>query len=253
MKLKTIIVDDELNSIETTTLIIKNFCKNDIEIIGSFSSSLVALEKIKKLNPDLVLLDIEMPQLNGFELLTKLDSFSFNVIFLTAFSQYAIKAIKFSAIDYLLKPLDGTELIAALARIKKKKKSVVPLQVNQAMLNYQFLNSISPSKIVFNTGDGIEVVAIDDILYIKSEGNYSTVYNLDNKPIVTVIKPLKDCEEMLFDRGFFRTHNSYLISLKKIKKFVKNEGGALFLEGNIEIPISRAKKEELLQMLKNHL
>lgn len=247
-KWETVIIDDEMNSIETTELVIDNYCNDIIDIKATFSNPKDAIKGIEQLQPDLILLDIEMPYMNGFELLSKLNYSDFHIIFITAYSQYATKAFKFSALDYLLKPIDGEELRQAVLRIKTENKITSKETFLEAESNLRYFKEPSLTKIALNIGEGIEFVLPSEICFFKSDGNYTTIF-FENRDNITFIRPLKDLEDVFVDKGFYRIHNSYLINLQKIKRYIKTDGGALVMENNEQVPISRNKKEHFQRLI----
>lgn len=247
-KWETIIIDDEMNSIETTELVIDNYCKDIIDVKATFTNPKDAVNGIELLQPELILLDIEMPYMNGFELLSKLNHTNFHVIIITAYSQYATKAFKFSALDYLLKPIDGEELRQAVLRIKTENKITSKETLIEAESNLRYFKEPSQTKIALNIGEGIEFVMPSEICFFKSDGNYTTIF-FENRDNITFIRPLKDLEEVFVDKGFYRIHNSYLINLQKIKRYVKTDGGILVMENNEQVPISRNKKEHFQRLI----
>jgi len=202
---------------------------------------------MQKYNPDLVLLDIKMNDGTGFDLLKKLDPVDFKVIFITAYNQYAIKAIKFSALDYLLKPIDPDELVEAVNKTEKLVLKELHTQLN--LLEDNLLNKDnSRKKIILKTLNKIHLVKIEDITYCESEGGYTTFYLTGGKKIL-VSNTLKFYDEMLNEYGFFRAHKSYLINLIHIDRFENTDGGTIVLNNEIKLPVASRKKDQLLEML----
>ncbi len=234
--MKTLIIDDEPSAIESLELIIKEYCP-EIEIIGTANSILEGIKLINATKPELVFLDIEMPGGSGFDLLEALENKSFRLIFTTGHSGYAIKAIKFSALDYLLKPVDIDELIEAV------EKAIL---VNQNEVNNNLLHNLNEEengRIAIATGNDYHFVNINDLLYLKSDGQYTHLATIDNSTISS--KHLKVYENMLDENDFFRINNQYLINLKKVEKYTSKEGGSVMLINSETISISRTKKKEL--------
>ncbi len=249
MSLKAIIVEDEKNSRETLKNLLEEFCV-DVKVIETAASVDEAVTKIAALHPDVVFLDIELQTGTGFDVLSQLRDINFEVIFTTAFEQYAIKAVKFSSLDYLLKPIDLEELQKSIEKAKKKKnQEVYKKQLETLMLN---LKQQHPklNKICLSTADGFEFINTADILYCKAEGSYTT-FILNNNSKLLVSKHLKEYESLLLEQQFMRVHNSFLINLNEVKKFVKSDGGYIIMNNNDTVSISRAKKDDFLELMNN--
>lgn len=247
---KCIIVDDEKPSVETLRHIIQNYCSDDLTIIGTAGSVDEAYLLIMEKNPDVVFLDIEMPHGSGFDLLEKFTDSSFEVIFTTGFDEYAVTAIKFSALDYLLKPINIEELREAIKKAKKRIES------KNSQQNLQFLiqNLKNPrdktNKIPLPILNGFEFVTINSIIYCESDEDYTYVYLVDS-PRMAVTKSIKEFEDLLVAYDFFRIHHSYLINRSFIKKYIKGEGGTVLTDQGVELPVSRRRKTEFLAWLSN--
>lgn len=249
MSLKAIIVEDEKHSRETLKNLLEEFCV-DVKVIETAASVDEAVTKISSLHPDVVFLDIELQTGTGFDVLSQLRDINFEVIFTTAFEQYAIKAVKFSSLDYLLKPIDLEELQKSIEKAKKKKnQEVYKKQLETLMLN---LKQQHPklNKICLSTADGFEFINTADILYCKAEGSYTTFILNDNSKLL-VSKHLKEYESLLLEKQFMRVHNSFLINLKEVKKFVKSDGGYIVMNNNDTVSISRSKKDDFLELMNN--
>lgn len=246
--MKAIIVDDEQKGREILQKLIKDYCK-DIDIVAEACDINEGYNLIQSHKPDVVFLDIEMPGGNGFSLLDKFSTVNFKVIITTAFDEYALKAIKHHAFDYLLKPIDIDELIIAVDTVKKVLESHIP-QHTQEAVNL----SIAPQKLSLNgriplpVKDGIIYLLVLNIVRIESDGGYSTFYTCDGKKYV-VSKNLKDYEDMLPEKEFFRVHKSHLINIKKVKKYIRIDGNFLEMEDGSIVEIARRKKDEFLQMM----
>ncbi|MCF6130269.1 LytTR family DNA-binding domain-containing protein [Flavobacterium sp. AS60] len=249
MSLKAIIVEDEKHSRETLKNLLEEFCV-DVKVIETAANVDEAVTKIAALHPDVVFLDIELQTGTGFDVLSQLRDINFEVIFTTAFEQYAIKAVKFSSLDYLLKPIDLEELQKSIEKAKKKKnQDVYKKQLETLMLN---LKQQHPklNKICLSTADGFEFINTADILYCKAEGSYTT-FILNNNSKLLVSKHLKEYESLLLEQQFMRVHNSFLINLNEVKKFVKSDGGYIIMNNNDVVSISRSKKDEFLELMNN--
>lgn len=246
-----IIVDDEANARSTINGMLQMF-DNNIQIIGEAADGNEGLQMIEQLKPQLVFLDIQMPGKTGLQLLEEMQPIQFDVIFTTAYHEYAITAFKFSAIDYLLKPIDPQEMMAALEKIKQKKQTVSAsqLQILQNILQQTQLSNTAPvlERIALSTAEGVHFVGLKEIVWIESLGAYTRFHITGQKPIV-VSKILKEYEELLRDYPFVRVHQSSLINLQHIKKYMRGDGGQVWLSDGSEIEVSRRKKDELLSML----
>lgn len=243
--LQAVIVDDEIKALQSLTWELTNF-SDEITVIASFTNPHDALDYLEKNTPDCLFLDIEMPTMDGFQFIQKLTNKNFPVVITTAYNQYALKAIKNEALDYLLKPIDTDDLEETIAKIKKfNNKNFSVEKLEMAMLNF---NSKSVHKrITLNTDGKLLFLESDEILYAESDGNYSTIFLTDGQKIV-LTKKLKEVNELLPSDSFFRIHNSYIINLNKIKEFLKTDGYVV-LKSNHKIPVSRQKKSDFLDLL----
>ena len=245
--IKAIIIDDEFNAIKNLKWEIENFC-DDIEICDTFTNPLEAISAINYLKPDCVFLDIEMPEMDGFQLLSNLSFRDFDLIITTAYDNYAIKAFKEHAIDYLLKPIDSEDLQKTIIRIQKKQEQNALGEEVKKIIE-SFVPQNQPRRLALPLVGKTIYVNMDDILYCKADSNYTEVHMLNNQKEM-LSKKLKELEVQV-NSSFFRVHNSYLVNINYIKEFVKNEGLYLVLENGTTIPVSRAKKTELQELL-NH-
>jgi two-component system LytT family response regulator len=244
--IKAIIVDDERDGCETIAELLQAHCPG-VEVIGIFQNGAEALPFINRLQPDLVFLDVEMPKMNGFELLEQLHEVNFDIIFTTSYDQYALKAIRFSAIDYLLKPIDRTELQKAVQKVIQRSQRTINKQVEILMQRiHQPAKSIS--KIALPTMEGLQLILIDNIISCESDSNYTILWLKDKQKII-VSTTLKEIEESLEDYSFARVHRSYLVNLNEVEKYVKGEGGYLIMSNGSTIDVSRNRKEVLLKKL----
>ena len=244
--IKTMIVDDEPYCCETLEIMIGNFCPA-LSIEAICHNGAEALDALEKYNPQLVFLDVEMPYMNGFEFLEKVHFVQFGLIFTTSYDQYAIKAIRFSALDYLLKPIDRGELIQAVDRVSKLLKNPTELQLE--LLMQKINGRRNPMhKIALPTMEGLQMVEIDSIISCSSDSNY-TNFVLKNNKKLTASRTMKDVEELLSDYSFLRVHNSFLVNLNEVNKYCKGEGGYLVMSDGNHVDVSRSRKELLLQKL----
>ncbi len=246
-KIKTIIIDDEQGNIITLTEMLNNYCP-DVYLLGTANNITDGEKLIHAENPDLVFLDIEMPFGNGFELLNKLTPINFEVVFITAFNNYAIKAFKYSVIDYLLKPVNIDELKAAVIKVKNKLETTnVALRIDSLLSNLKMEKS-GQKKIGITTEEGILFEEIDNIMYLEAEGSYTTIFLKGDKKEITS-RTLKDLEDILPDTIFFRVHNSSIININYIKKYYKGRGGYVEMEDHKKIEVSQRKKDEFLSKI----
>jgi two-component system LytT family response regulator len=245
--ISTIIIDDEEDGQEALKIAIEKYCP-DVLIKAVGGSAEEGIELIKNHKPDLVFLDIQMPRMSGFDVLQKVAPITFEVIFVSAHDQYAIKAIKFSALDYLLKPVDVDDLIHALEKVKLRLHSKNHSHQYQSVINNIRYRSEKIKKLAVPSLEGIDLFDTDDIIYCKAEGSYTTLF-LTNKQHKLISRNLKDFENLLEESGFCRVHHSFLVNLKHVKRYVKGEGGYVILTDDHHVDISRRKKEEFLALL----
>ncbi len=248
MNLKALIVDDELDSRNILNAYVEKYCEG-VAIIGLCENIIEAEASIKKHKPDLVFLDIEMPYGNGFDLIDKFKKIDFEIVFITAFSQYAIQAFNLSAVHYILKPIDIDELIAAVDKTKEKIKS--KSDINQTQILLDNLNSLNAQhkKIVLPLIDGFEVVPLNEILYCEAADNFTCFYFVNGGKAM-ICRNLKFYETNLKELGFCRIHRSTLINLEYVKKYIKGKGGSVFLAGGAELQVSNSRKENFLKAFK---
>jgi two-component system LytT family response regulator len=246
--LRTIIVDDEKDAVNFIHSIVNEYCPK-LEVVGTAHSAKEGSKLIIDKNPELVFLDVEMPQGSGFDLLANFPGKVFDVIFITAFNHYAIKAIKFSAVDYILKPININEFISAVDKVLDKRSSNQNQHTDFTTL-LENVRSTLPGKLAIPTSVGMEYLNTREIIRIEADRSYSWFYLMDRRKLL-VSRNLKEYQELLSDRNFFRTHNSHLINLEHVKKYIRHEGGAIELVDGSQVPISRGKKDLfLLQMAK---
>jgi|SRR6218665_65479 len=247
--LRAVVVDDIENIRKKNIAIIKASCPN-VSVIGQADSVESGVAVIKQLSPDIVFLDVEMPDGTGFDLLQKLSPINFKVIFITGYEDFAIRAFRFSAIDYLLKPLDASDLVDAV----KKAEDSLTKEVFDVKLSNLFSNLERPKnlqKLILKTADKIYSVNIQDIVNCESDKNYTT-FNFINAPKLVVSTNLKEYDTMLAPHNFFRTHQSHLINMAYFDHFIKSEGGnTIIMKNKTAIPLSVRKKEEFLVLLEN--
>ena len=242
--IRAVIVDDETSGIEVLEYTLKRHCK-DVEVIRSFTSSLEAAEAIPHLRPDVLFVDVEMPQLNGFELVEKLSKLSIQIIFTTAYNEFALKAFRVSALDYLLKPIDADELKNAVNKLKSIKREENPAM--DALLEYMKTQQ-QVKKISIPTDKGIVFIEISQVLYCTSDGPYTT-FQLEGGTAIISSKSLGEYEQQLSDKGFYRIHNSSLINVQHLKKFIRQDGCYVEMSNGQSLTVSRRKRDEFLDYL----
>jgi two-component system, LytTR family, response regulator len=245
--IKALIIDDEKKARETIRNMVNLYCSN-LEIVGEAEEIKTAEQLIGSLKPDLVFLDIKMPNGSGFDLLTRLGNVDFRVIFITAYAEYAIKAFKFSAIDYILKPINPDELIASVNKVQTLAEKESLNERLEAFISNMAGISRDIKKIVLKTSDSIHVINVRDIIRCEADGNYTCFYLINDKKIL-VSNTLKEYDEMLAPYRFFRTHQSHLVNIDHIERYEKKSGGFLVMKDRSEVPVSVRKKEVLLSFL----
>lgn len=248
MSLKIVIVDDEKWNRANLKALIEANCP-EITIAGEAGSVDEAIKLLSKIRCDLLFLDIEMPQKNGFDLLKELWPVKFEVIFCTAYDKYAIKAFKFNAVDYLLKPIEIEDLVSAIRKAEENVRAKLKKPIDIDLL----LQSISPSgkkpdRIVIHLNEGMKFVKIDSIIRCASDGNYTILY-LTNGEKIMVAKTLKDFDEMLEEYGFYRIHNTHLINLAYVKSYKKDDGGFVEMIDKSMIEVSRRRKDGFMDII----
>ena len=247
--IKTILIDDEPRGIAAMLKLLQINCP-DVNVIASCTNADEAIETIRNREPDLIFLDIAMPIKNGFDLLKELKEFHFEVIFVTAHNQFMIEAFHFSAIDYLLKPVEDNLLVDAVNRAKKRiTEKSGSKNVETFLHNIRQKHSPQKMRLCIPSLKGFQVIELDDILYAESSGNYTNLYFL-NKPMVCTSKPMHEYEKLLEDAGFVRIHKSILVNLLHVKEYLRGEGGSVLLSNGKELEVSRRKKDFLLDKMK---
>jgi len=244
--MRAIIVDDEIDAIQTLEFLLQNYCP-DVEIVGKATGIFEAKEIIIDEEPDLVFLDVIMPQGTGFELLGFFPQRDFDVIFVTAHNEFAINAFKFSAVDYLLKPVDPDELITAIRKVNERRGKRQNIDMEVLMDN---VLSKKPKKIAVSNLEGINYINVDEIICVQAEGSYSVIHQTDGRKVI-LSKNLKEYESLFQSYDFFRVHNSYIVNLQYVSRFNARDGAIIEMSNGLEIPISRRKKELFLKIMNN--
>jgi two-component system LytT family response regulator len=247
--IKAIIIEDEKMSRETLRRMLEKYCPT-VEVVAEADGYRKGLEQIKKHDPDVIFLDIQMPDGSGFRLLEELDDISFEIIFTTAFDQFAIKAIKYSALDYLLKPIIPQDLVDAIKKVEKKRVETRKKKNLDVLLENVHAQEESSQKIVLSTAEMIHVINVDDIIRCESDNYYTYFFFTDGRKLL-VSRTLKENEELLSNHNFIRPHKSHLVNVKYIKSFIRQEGGYIIMTDGSKIPVSRRKKDKIMETLFN--
>jgi two-component system LytT family response regulator len=251
--LTAIIVDDESKSRKSLRQKLEEYC-NGIEVIGEAVNGQEGFSKIMETSPDMVFLDIEMPVMNGLQLAENLNNYTGALIFTTAYNEYAINAFKYSAFDYLLKPVDIKELLDTIQRLNNKITKTLPPDniVKQLQLLQQYLSGQREQikKIAINTQEAVHLIDLSEIVRLEASSNYTNLYFADGKHLLAS-KTLGEFEQMLPDNNFFRVHHSSIINLKHVKRYLKSDGGSIEMSDGAFVDISRRKKEDFLEIIKH--
>jgi two-component system LytT family response regulator len=245
--IKAVIVDDERKSRESLKILLEDFCEN-VDVVGLASTVEEAIGQVGLNNPDVVFLDIQMNQETGFDFLNKITRKNFEVIFTTAYDEYALDAIKFSALDYLLKPINIDQLKAALQKVEEKHSKDNLGDKLELLLQNIKSESAENFKLVLPTNDGLTFISFKDILYCEASSNY-TIFNMRNGRNHVVSKTLKEYEDLLTYYHFYRIHNSYVINLREIKKYIKGDGGHVIMSNDKALDVSKRRKDLFLSKL----
>jgi two-component system LytT family response regulator len=240
--LKAILIDDEPYCVQLLALQLEAHCPH-LRVLAQCTDATEGLHLIRQLKPDVVFLDIEMPELNGFQLLEQLDEISFSVIFVTAYNEFALKAFKFSALDYLLKPVDTPDLLAAVAKAERQQR----LDLRQLdLLKQQHQSGLYPQKLAVPHQGGVIFVELKDIVFCESDSNYTRIVLTSGKQHL-LSKTLREVQEFLEERNFLRVHRQYLVNLDHIQMYRKGEGNYVVMTNEASIPVGRQQKDRLLK------
>ena len=242
---RTLIIDDEAHIRETLTTLLNKFCPQ-VNIVGNANSVASGIKAIREKNPELILLDIKMDDGTGFDILEHFNTIDFKIIFITAYERHALEAFQFSAVDYILKPVNHEKLAKAVQRAQILVQEDFNTQINALKSNINTVNK-KDKKIVLKTLDNIYLLNTSDIMQCRSDGCY-TIFESVNEESIMVSKVLKEYDEMLSGSGFFRVHRSHLVNLQHIKRFEKQEGGSVVLSNDKKIPVSSRSRERLLTL-----
>lgn len=243
--LRTVLIDDEAHMRQTLENLVKQYCP-EVLLLAKADGVETGVAAIRKYYPDLVLLDIKLDDGTAFDLLKRLEPIDFKIIFITAYDDYAIRAFRLSAIDYLLKPVDPEELLDAVKKAGKTLQENFNIQLNSLNEHLQSQDT-AVRKLIVKTSESIHLLPVNDILYCESDGGYTTLFLRDQQSIISSTT-LREYEDLLTESGFFRVHKSYLINMKYINRFEKTDGGVVVLMGEYRIPVASRKKDLLLEL-----
>lgn len=244
-KIKALIIDDEKGSIDSLLWELEQF-KDEVEVIASTQDPQKGLELLLESDLDIVFLDIEMPRMNGFELIEKAGPLNVNIVFTTAYDQFAIKAFEISAMDYLLKPVDENELRRVIEKAHHRGEEQLTQRKLELLLNSVKKDDPGFRTIALPTQESLEFIEVENIIRCESDSNYTRLFMSNEKKPLLVSKTLKHIEKMVEGMGFFRIHHSHLVNVKYIKKYVRGNTGTLILKDGTSLPVSRAKKGDFL-------
>lgn len=249
--LNAILIDDEKNALDALVFELKEYCK-EVHIVGTYTDPHQALTAIKLNKPDLIFLDIQMPAMNGFDLLSQLQDIDLYIVFVTAYDQFAIKAFEVNAADYILKPIRVAKLISAINKITALQAHRFNKDRLESILQHLFqTNHPGLDQIAIPTQDGFKMIAANEILYLHAESNYTWLLQIDNKKWL-ITRTLKEMQELLSFDQFFRAHKSYIVNLNHVDKYIKGQGGYLVMKNKTQIPVARNQKNILLERLHLH-
>jgi len=246
--LRSILIDDEQAALDTLGTKLNRHCP-EVRIEASCLSAKEGMKAINRYRPDVVFLDIQMPHMNGFEMLECLGEIDFHVVFVTAFNEFAVQAFRYSAVDYLMKPVRNEHLKEAVGKAIEHKEKALPQERFEVLLSH-FRNPNDPfKKIGFYANEGVEFVRLNDIIYCKADGNYTNVF-LSTRKRLFASESLKEIhEQKLKDPPFCRIHNSHLINVNHANQYVKGDGGYVVMENGEKLSVARSRKEQLLKMI----
>jgi two-component system LytT family response regulator len=247
--MRTILVDDEPDGIRTLKKMLELNCP-EVEILATCSSAFDALQKLEEIKPELVFLDVRMPSKSGLDMLAELSEIDFEVIFVTAHNEYMLQALQFSAVDYLMKPVDEDRLQDAVQRVEKRlKEKKVSGQTETLLHNIKKAGFPLEMRLCLPTQKGFTIVKLEEIIYCEAQRSY-TIFRLINNKSIIISKPLFDYDKLLADTVFLRVHKSFLINLMHVKEYMRGEGGTVVMSNGMEVEISRRKKDQFLEKVK---
>ena len=246
-KIRAVIVEDEPDNRENLKLLLEAYCE-EIEVAAEAATVADGVREISKVQPDLVFLDVELPDGNGFDVLEKLHSKELQVIFITAFSEYAIRAIKFDALDYIMKPIDISELRSAVDKVLNKRQTMNSFSRIENLLANLHTREVQKRRIPLASADALKMVELQHIVRLEGESNYTRFYFTNDNPFL-VARTLKEYEEILSDSEFMRVHQSHIVNLNFVKSYVKSDGGYLVMQDGTQVGVARNRKSGLLERL----
>ena len=252
--IQSIIIDDEPSAVNVLTMLLTKYCKNEVEVVATSTSPEEGIELINKHKPDLVFLDIEMPNISGLELLNSFTNPEFRVVFVTAHDTYAVEAFRLCALDYLLKPVDSDDIVRTVMKIRKdieRNQDSLSIQMSQIekLLNN---NHSAGTKIGIGMADKIVFINIGDIIYCEASGSYTKVFLQDGSKLLSS-KSIGSFENMLSHHKFFRIHHSCLINLEQIKEFQRHTGGVVIMANNMQLEVSQRKRKDFLEAIDSYI
>ncbi len=245
--LTAIIIDDESSSRNALRQKLINHCA-DIIVIAECENGEEGIKNIEEKNPDIIFLDVEMPRMNGFTMLQQLHNRNFELIFITAYDHYAIKAIKFSALDYLVKPFEVADLKSAVEKVVQRRNQAHRNDRLELLLQNFMLEKKEQQRIAIPSMEGLQFVNMNDIIYLEAQSNYTIIF-LNDSYKITVSKTLKDFEELLPPAVFIRIHHSHIINKNAVEKYIKGEGGQVMMKNGIMLDVARRKKDEFMRAI----
>jgi two-component system, LytTR family, response regulator len=247
--LKAIIIDDDNRDEKILEILLHKYCAQEISLIGAAGNITAAYQLILESKPDLIFLDVELGNETGFDLLSKFTYYSFNVVFVTAYDKYAVRAIKFSALDYILKPVNLDELVKAVQKATKVESISIEKEIRNLLKTIARPGN-KTNQIAIPTLNGFQLLPVEEIIYCEAKKEYTLIHCVDQTTLYSSIN-LGEYEDLLQEYSFLRVHHSYVVNKQHAKQYIKGEGGELLLRNNLQVPVSRRKKQEVVEWLTN--
>jgi two-component system LytT family response regulator len=246
-KLRALVIDDEPDCVQSLTMDLERHCP-DVDVIGQCEGAKDGIRAIHEMKPEVVFLDIDMPLINGFEMLELIAKIDFSVVFTTAYDKYALQAFRISAVDYLLKPIDPDDLVKAVEKVRlHQSNEATQKQMTFLIQQLKDQENNTIHRIALPTAEGLDFIDLEDILYCESDGAYSYIHYTNGSNLL-ISKPLKFLEDILCDFQFLRVHKSYIVNMQYVSKYSRGAGGMLTMRDGARIKVSRSKKEQLLNL-----